>query len=148
MKRVIKYRSLLGVTHENNLAELKTAYRNIMKESHPDKIQDNEELIKDAENHSKNIIEAYHFLVSISPETHIRNTEEYTDITENSIIDDFEYKGQTLKISFHDGSSYEYFGVPKSIYLKFLNSNTRSRFAKRHIFHSHIFRNISKKAVA
>ena len=40
-----------------------------MKECHPDKFPDNEVLKLEAEEKSKGIIEAYHFLVSIAQET-------------------------------------------------------------------------------
>ena len=69
MRKVIEYRKLLGVDKAVTLAELKSLYRNFMKEFHPDKIQDNEELKLEVEEKSKKIIEAYHFLVSIAPET-------------------------------------------------------------------------------
>ncbi len=40
MRKVIEYRKLLGVDKEVTLSELKSVYRNFMKEYHPDKIQD------------------------------------------------------------------------------------------------------------
>jgi len=145
MKRIIDYRNLFGVKHDVELAELKTKYRNLMKDYHPDKILDDESRKAQAEVMSKKIIEGYHFLVSISPETHAQNIDEYTEITNSNIIEDFEYKGQTLKIIFHDKSSYEYFGVPRNVYIKLVNSSTRSRFARRHIYHEYPFRNVKKK---
>src|SRR5689334_4736790 len=117
MKRIIEHRKLFNITQDTDLAQLKTLYRNLMKEWHPDKFQDDAQKAE-AENRSKAIIEAYHFLVSISPETHTSNLEEYTATTTNAGIDDFVYKGQTLKVTFQDGSVYEYFGVPKNIYNK------------------------------
>lgn len=117
-----------------------------MKEWHPDRFIDDAQRQSEAEAKSKNIIEAYHFLVSISPETLAFNLEEYNLTTTTSNIDDFEYKGQTLRISFQDGSVYEYFGIPKNIYNKFINSATQIRFARRHIFHSYTYRNVSKQA--
>ncbi len=145
MKRIIEYRRLLDITPETDLGGLKSTYRTLMKEWHPDKFTDDEERKAEAEDKSKNIIEAYHFLVSIAPETKAFNLEEYTQTTNNSGIEDYEYKGQTLKISFQDGSVYEYFGIPKNIYNKFLNSSTLLRFARRHIFYSYTYRNVSKQ---
>ena len=63
-----------------------------------------------------------------------------------SLNHDYVYKGQTLKITFQDGSVYEYFGIPKNIYNKFIGSATLVRFARRHIFYSYIYRNVSKQA--
>jgi len=145
MKRIIEYRRLLEITPETELGELKSTYRNLMKEWHPDRFIGDEARLAEAEDKSKNIIEAYHFLVSIAPETRAFNLEGYTLTTTTSGIDDYVYKGQTLKITFQDGSVYEYFGIPKNIYNKFINSSTLIRFARRHIFYSFTYRNVSKQ---
>lgn len=144
MKRIIDHRKLFGITKDADLAQLKTIYRNLMKEWHPDKFQAGDERKSEAEIKSKEIISAYHFLVSISPETNKLNLEAYTNTINNSGIDDFTYKGQTLKVTFHDGSVYEYFGMPKNVYNKLLNSSTQARFARRHIFDSYTYRNVTK----
>ncbi len=145
MKRIIEYRRLLDITPNADLTELKSTYRNLIKEWHPDKYVADDERKAEAEHRSKHIIEAYHFLVSISPETQAFNLEGYTQTTNTSGIDDYSYKGQTLKITFQDGSVYEYFGIPKHIYNKFVNSSTLLRFARRHIFYSYTYRNVSKQ---
>ena len=147
MKRIVEYRRLLNITTDTDLGGLKTNYRNLMKEWHPDKFVDDHERKTEAEDISKNIIEAYHFLVSISPETQASNLAEYTQVTNNSIIDNYFYKGQTLTITFQDGSVYEYFGIPKNIYNKFLSSSSQVRFARRHIYHSYTYRIASKQMV-
>ena len=69
MKKINEYRKLLNVEKTAELKDLKTIYRNAMKESHPDKFSGDEAGLKLAEENSKLIIEAYHFLVSINPET-------------------------------------------------------------------------------
>jgi DnaJ-class molecular chaperone len=69
MRRVLSHRKILGVSENVALKDLKTVYRNLMKEWHPDKFHDNHEQKTEAEEKSKKIIEAYHFLVSIAPET-------------------------------------------------------------------------------
>ena len=69
MKLIDDYRKLLNVKKDTELKELKTIYRNLMKEWHPDKFLNNESEKAAAEAKSKAIIEAYHFLVSIAPET-------------------------------------------------------------------------------
>jgi DnaJ-class molecular chaperone len=146
MKRIIEYRRLLNITPQTDLNGLKSTYRNLIKEWHPDKFIGDDERKAEAEDKSKNIIEAYHFLVSIAPETQAFNLEGYTLTTTTSGIDDYVYKGQTLKITFQDGSVYEYFGIPKNIYNKFIGSATLIRFARRHIFYSYTYRNVSKLA--
>jgi DnaJ-class molecular chaperone len=146
MKKIIGYRKLLGVTEQATLQELKTVYRNLMKEWHPDKFVDNHDLHAetDAAAKSKHIIEAYHFLVSIAPETRAQTLEAYTLTTTSVGIADFEYKAETLQMKFADGSSYEYFGVPKSIYTKLVNAPAPGRFARRHIYNSFPYRSVSK----
>lgn len=143
MKKIIEYRNLVGVDKTADLKELKTIYRNFMKDWHPDRVQDIA-VRHQAEEKSKAFIEAYHFLVSIAPETHAQQLEQYTEVISGSRLIDFQYKSQTLRVNFADGSSYEYFGVPKNIYGKLVNSDTPDRFARRHIYHSFIYRRASK----
>ena len=148
MKKIVDYRKLLGVTEAAELKDLKTIYRNLMKDWHPDKFQDSHDQKQEAEEKSKTIIEAYHFLVSIAPETRQLNLAEYTETTTTSNIADFEYKSQTLQVFFLDGSSYEYFDVPKATYVKLVNADSPGRFARRHIFNSFVYRNVVKREVA
>lgn len=144
MKKIIEARKLLGVDKNAELKDLKSVYRTFMKEWHPDKIQDDEEKKLHAEVKSKAVIEAYHLLVSVAPETHAQQLEKYTEAITTSRMLDFAYKGQTLLINFLNGSSYEYFGVPNNIYLKLRSSSTPDRFARRHIYHSFVYRKVSK----
>jgi DnaJ-class molecular chaperone len=147
MKKIIESRKLLGVEKGVELKELKSIYRNLMKDWHPDKFQDAQAKLE-AEEKSKAIIEAYHLLVSIAPETHAQQLDQYTAVITASKIVDFNFKSQTLQVNFADGSSYEYFGIPHGIYNKFLNSDTPDRFARRHIYHSFIYRKVSKAVEA
>ena len=73
MKRIIEYRKLFDVARDADLNELKNVYRKLVKQWHPDKFQEGDPGKAQAESKSKLIIEAYHFLVSISPETHLQN---------------------------------------------------------------------------
>jgi len=144
MKKINEYRKIFEVDGAVGLKELKTAYRNFMKEWHPDKFSDNHDQKVEAEEKSKQIIEAYHFLVSIAPETQALTLPEYTTTISSAGIVDINYKSQTLQISFDDGNSYEYYGVPKAIYVKLVNADSQGRFARRHICTSFIYRNVSK----
>ena len=147
MKKIVDYRKLLGVEKTADLKELKAIYRNFMKDWHPDKFQNDDEKLA-AEEKSKAFIEAYHFLVSIAPETHAQTLAEYTEIITASRIRDYNYKAQTLQIIFVDGSIYEYFDIPKNIYHKLLHTETPDRFARRHIYHSFVYRKVSKAVEA
>lgn len=146
MRKVIEYRKLLGVDKAVTLSELKSVYRNFMKEFHPDKIQDNEVLKAEVEEKSKQIIEAYHFLVSIAPETAEANLEEYKRVIATNIAD-FTYTGKRLRIDFQDGTGYEYLGVPENTYVKLVNADSPARFARRHIYHEFLYRNVAKSSV-
>jgi DnaJ-class molecular chaperone len=148
MKKIVDYRKLLGVNEAAELQELKTIYRGLMKTWHPDKFQESIEHKTIAEEKSKAIIEAYHFLVSIAPETRNQSLTEYGTTTSNAGILDFEYKSQVLKVHFTDGSAYEYFDVPKAVYIKLINADSPGRFARRHIFNAYVYRSINKLAAA
>ncbi|MDB4920950.1 KTSC domain-containing protein [Mucilaginibacter sp.] len=146
MKKIVDYRKLLNVGEAAELQELKTIYRSLMKTWHPDKFQDSAESKLEAEEKSKTIIEAYHFLVSIAPETRDQSFAEYTLTTTTSNILDFDYKSQVLTVNFLDGNTYEYFDVPKEVYRKFINADSPGRFARRHIFNNYIYRSMNKLA--
>ena len=147
MKRINEYKKLFQVENDINLKELKTNYRALVKEWHPDKFTADHDLALEAEAKSRQIIDGYHFLVSIAPETRAANLEEYTNTINTSGILDFKHKSQLLEITFLDGSTYEFFGVDKKLFSKLVNADTQMRFAKRNIFNSFLYRK-SKKAVA
>ncbi len=144
MKRVNEYKKLFNVEAGTDLKGLKTSYRNLVKEWHPDKFQETDEMHAEAEVKSKQIIDGYHFLVSIAPETKAANLEEYSVTTSEALITDFQHKGNLMEISFSDGTTYEYFGVKKALFVKFVNSDRQFRFAKRNIFTSFLYRKSKK----
>jgi len=146
MKRVNEYRKLYNVDADTDLKQLKKTYRNLVKEWHPDKFQDGDEKAEEAKQISLKVIDAYHFLVSIAPETKEANIAEYTKTTTESGIADFQHKGLLLEITFTDGTTYEYFGVNKNVFSKLLNASNQYRFAKRNILNSFLYRK-SKKDV-
>ena len=140
MKRINEYKKLFGVKNEVELRPLKKSYRNLVKEWHPDKFQNGDALQDEAEINSRKIIDGYHFLVSIAPETITSNLRDYTETITSSGIVDYTHKGLLLEITFQDGTTYEYFGVTKQVYLKMINSNKLNRFAKRAIYPNYTYR--------
>lgn len=140
MKRINEYKKLFGVEKEIELKTLKSTYRNLVKEWHPDKFQEGDEKREEAEIESRRIIDGYHFLVSIAPETLEANKDVYQETINNSGISDYQHNGLVLEITFLDGSTYEYFGVTKPIFQKMINSNKLNRFAKRSIYPNYIYR--------
>jgi curved DNA-binding protein CbpA len=145
MKKIVEYRKLLNVEKTVELKELKTIYRNAMKESHPDKFQGDDAGLKAAEEKSKEIIEAYHFLVSINAETIKNGQAEYIETTATSTITDYKYENSRLIVNFSNGSVYEYISVPKANYIKMVNAESPGRFAKRHIFNAFPYRKVSNQ---
>ena len=144
MKRVNAYRKLFEVNEETTLKQLKTTYRELVKKWHPDKFPQGHELAEEAEAKSLEIIDAYHFLVSIAPETKEATLAEYIESTESG-IDDFHHKGLLMEITFMNGCTYEYFGVNKNVFQKFINSDKLNRFGKRNIFNSYLYRKSKKQ---
>ena len=140
MKKLGEYRKLLEVDKNVSLKELKTIYRNTMKDTHPDKFVNDEVGKLEAEEKSKSVIEAYHFLVSINPETQEKYKEEYTETISRSNIQDFYLEKSILTVQHLNGNRYDYLGVPKTTYIKMINSDSPSRFARRHIYGNFVYR--------
>ena len=145
MKKINEYRTLLNVDKAVELKELKTIYRNSMKECHPDKFQGNPDGQLEAEEKSKQVIEAYHFLVSINPETINQLKPEYNETIASATITDYTYEAGRLKVVFSNGSSYEYISVPKATYIKMVNADSPARFAKRHILNAFPYRKVTNQ---
>ena len=145
MRRVNQYKKLFKVEKAIDLKELKSTYRSLVKEWHPDKFQDPEKKAL-AEEESVKIIDGYHFLVSIAPETIEKNLEEYIATTTQSRVIDFQHKSMMMEISFEDGNTYEYFGINRKLFLKFLNAKSVKNFGRRHIYNSFLYRK-SKRTV-
>jgi len=140
MKRINEYKKLFGVEKEIDLQLLKKSYRDLVKEWHPDKFQENDERKEEVEMMSRKIIDGYHFLISIAPETHQAQEEEYTSSIMEAGIADIFHKGMVLEITYMDGNVYEYFGIDEKLYKKMYNADNLNRFAKRNIYSRYIYR--------
>jgi curved DNA-binding protein CbpA len=147
MKRINEYKKLFQVTGELDLKELKKTYRGLVKEWHPDKFQEGDAQREEAEFMGQKVVDGYHFLVSIAPETKAANLEEYNQTIMECGIENYKHKGLLLEITFTDGSVYEYFGVTPALFKKLINSDKQVRFAKRSIYNSFTYRK-AKKAMA
>ena len=140
MKRINEYKKMFGVEKEIDLKLLKRSYRDLVKQWHPDKFQEGDALQQEAELQSRKIIDGYHFLVSMAPETKEKNLPEYTETITNSAISDYQHKGLLLEITFTDGNTYEYFGITKPIFMKMMHAGNLNRFAKRNIYPKFTYR--------
>lgn len=146
MKRINEYKKLFNVEKEIDLKQLKTSYRNLVKEWHPDKFQKGDDLAIEAELKSRQIIDGYHFLVSIAPETINANLDDFNETISSPIID-WQHKGMLLEVTFLNGDTYEFFGVNKALFIKFCQADKLTRFAKRNIFNTYTYRKIKKSEV-
>jgi len=144
-KKINGYRTLLNVTKTVTLKELKSIYRNSMKQYHPDLFPTDAEKAE-ADEKSQAIIEAYHFLVSIANETVEKNREEFEAIIASNNIAEFYMDEGILFINLVDGSKFEYYGVPKVTYVKMINAESPARFAKRHIYGNFVYRSAVRMA--
>jgi len=147
MKRINEYKRLFKVENSIDLKELKKTYRGLVKDWHPDKFQDETEK-EEANAKSLKIIDGYHFLVSIAPETRVANLTEYSKTISTSKIMDFQHGKSVFEVTFEDGTTYEYFGVNEKLFSNFVNSDKRQRFAKRKIFQSYLYRKSKKDTIA
>ncbi|RFC55093.1 KTSC domain-containing protein [Brumimicrobium aurantiacum] len=148
MKRINQYKKLFNVESDIDLAQLKKTYRSLVKEWHPDKFQEQDEKAAMAEEKSREITQGYEFLISIAPETKKNNAEEYQNLMNTGAIVDFQWKNQVLEVEFTNGSTYEYFGVSKPLYIKFVNADKQFRFGKRKIFTTCLYRKSKRDVVA
>lgn len=146
MKRINEYKKLFKVEGAIDLKELKKTYRGLVKDWHPDKFTD-EAKKEEAGEVSLKIIDGYHFLVSIAPKTKEDNLEAYNTTIQGFQVADWHHKSMLLELTFTDGNTYEYFGVNRKLFLKFVNSKSMSNFGKRNIFNSFTYRKSKKAAV-
>ncbi|HCD67215.1 MAG TPA: molecular chaperone DnaJ [Bacteroidetes bacterium] len=146
MKRINQYKKLFQVEGEIDLEELKTSYRTLVKEWHPDKHTADDTKKEEAEEMSRQLTDGYAFLISIAPETIAKGLDEYNETINNASIEDLHHKSMLLEVTFTDGSTYEYFGVNKTLFSKLVNADKMQRFARRNIFNSFTYRK-SKRTV-
>lgn len=144
MKRINEYKKLYKIEGELDLKQLKNTYRSLVKEWHPDKFQETDPMHEEAQIMGQKVVDGYHFLVSIAPETKQANLEEYNATINKCIIVNFKHKGLLLELNFSNGETYEYFGVNANVYKKLMNSDSLVRFAKRNIYNSFLYRKSKK----
>ena len=85
--------------------------------------------------------------MSIAPETKEANLDEYKITTSECQVVDWRHKSMLLEVTFSDGNTYEYFGVSKILFGKFVNAKSMNNFGRRNIFNSFLYRKIKKVAV-
>lgn len=143
-KLISQYKKLFGVQGEIDLAELKLTYRKLVKEWHPDKFPDGGAEAEAAELKSREIIDAYHFLVSLAPETQEKNKAEYEELIKTKNIVDYDYVKRVLWVEFSNGAEYEYFNVKPKLVEQLGDAPNLMRFARRKLLKNHLFRKMKR----
>ena len=54
----------------------------------------------------------------------------------------YDYSSCTLEIRFRDGGTYQYFGVPESVYAGLLNAGSKGRYFRAYIKNHYRYRKI------
>ncbi len=149
MKKIAAYRRLFGATATTPLAALKATYRSAMKDWHPDRVLDADEATRAAaEEKSRAYATAYHFLLSIHPDTRVAGAAEYTQTMASTAVQEFFMDDEgVLHIHFADGTRYEYFGVPKAVFQKIVDAPSPPRAIRRHIGNAYVWRKVGEEEV-
>ena len=82
--------------------------------------------------------------MSIAPETKEANLDAYKTTITDFQVADWHHKSMLLEVTFTDGNSYEYFGVSKILFGKFINAKSMNNFGKRNIFNKFTYRKSMK----
>ena len=146
MKEINESRKLLGATPSLTLKELSVLYKELMKQHHPDRFQEETQRLE-AETTSQRIISAYKLLEGIHPETQEARAEEFEGTLASGIIN-WQFKGQELRINFGDGSEHAFYGVAPKTYNKFVNTDATPRFVRRHLVGTYAQRKVNSAVPA
>jgi DnaJ-class molecular chaperone len=143
------YFKILGITRFSTKKEIKKAYREQIKQWHPDKFSNDEKVIKEATKRTQILNEAFSILKDYTPpidnnkkgqsvsfDTTINKTKH--DSAQNisrirvvsSTVYSIGYDNQTktLQVEFKNRSIYEYYDVPSNIYEAFMRAESKGRF--------------------
>lgn len=145
IKLIGEYKKLFGIEGEIVLADIKKTYRNLVKEWHPDKFQDDGAKAKEAEVKSREIIDAYHVLVSLAPETKENEAAEYETLIKTKTIVDYDYEKRVLWVQFSNGAEYEYFDVKPKLVEQLGDALNQMRFARRKLLKNHLYRKTKRE---
>ncbi|MCE2686924.1 MAG: J domain-containing protein [Cryomorphaceae bacterium] len=92
MKRINAYKKLFQIDNQIELAALKQTYRALVKQWHPDKFQDGDPLKEQAEEMGRQVVDGYHFLVSIAPYKKLINADKQVRFAKRFVYESFLYR--------------------------------------------------------
>jgi len=144
---------ILGVNKQSSKEEIKKAYRKQSMLWHPDKFSNDKEKWESAHLKFIKIAEAYELLQNYEPpkirETQKRADTNFKSATTNKTANakteraniirirvqssnvfaiGYDKNSMILQVEFKNGSVYEYYEVPETIYVAFMNASSKGRF--------------------
>ena len=144
------YFDVLGVNRLSTKVLIKKAFRDLIKAWHPDKFKDDIVSNAEATERSILIIEAYEILRNYVPPDDAdiylpsfkavkQDSQLRQDIIRERVKSSnlysvgYSIEMQILQIEYTNGRIYEYYDVPKSVFMELLNSESKGKYANRNI---------------
>jgi DnaJ-class molecular chaperone len=154
------YLKILGVNRYSSKQDIKIAFRKLIKQQHPDKFQNDKNAICVANKKSQLINEAYSILKHYQP-PNLKKLNDYSphysrqgdkkrmhdigrvDVKSSNIKSvGYDKDNNLLQIEFRNGYIYEYFNIPKGIFIGLLDAESKGRFGNRYIFYSYYYERV------
>lgn len=148
------YFEILQVHRSSSKEEIKQSYRVLIKKWHPDKYKTDTDDYNLATEKSKLLNEAYGILKNYVPIIQNKEDDFFKDhnhqdskrervISSNIYSVGYIHKTNTLQIEFKNRQVYEYYNVPVSIYIEFMKSQSKGKYAMKYICYKYKYQNIS-----
>lgn len=142
-----KYFNILELSYTASTAEIKIAYRDLIKQWHPDKFPNDVEKQNIANEKSKEINNAYYFLIKHykenKPKTEKDAAEEFIwkKVTSSNLHSvGYNEKDKLLRIIFKNGGKYEYENVPKTVFNQLMTASSKGKFAQKNICYNYRYK--------
>ncbi len=154
------YFKVLGVDRYSSQLDIKKAFRELIKQNHPDKFQNDKNTISVATKKSQLINEAYIILKHYQPPD-LKKLNDYSphyqrqgnkklmhdigrgDVKSSNIKSvGYDKDNNMLQIEFRNGYIYEYYNVPEEIFIDLLDAESKGRFGNRYIFYSYSYERV------
>ena len=151
---------ILGVNRKSSKDDIKKAFRDKIKQWHPDKFPEDSTNYIEALEKSKLINEAYYILKNYEP-PNVRSSDAYyphysksnrqkgePDIVrirvKSSNVHSIGYDNEKeiLQVEFLNGSVYEYYEVPEIIFNEFMAATSKGKYGNRYIFYSYHYQKV------
>lgn len=131
------YFEILGVTRLSTNKEIKKAYREKIKQCHPDKFANNINKVIEVTAKAQELNEAYSFLKNYNlpnekypnSKDSVKNISRIRVKSSNVFAIGYDINSKTLQVEFKKGHTiYEYYDVPSYIYEAFMRAESKGGF--------------------